>query len=159
MKKIITILSLTVLFISCSSDDDSGETPQAAKLKSFEQPLVTFGTSQDEIEYRMGDDYDTEPNGLSIGYKMVYAGTRDGEYQRAYSIDNDMDLWKTEVRYYGSDSNLETLKAGLESKYGAPEIGGGNGLVIYSYDTSELHVELEYLAGDNNAIVEFSEPN
>lgn len=157
MKKLITILSLTVLFISCSSDDDSGENQQAANLKSFEEPLVAFGTSQNEIEYRMGDDYDTESNGLSIGYKMVYAGTRDGEYQRAYSIDNDMDLWKTEVRYYGS--NLDVLKAGLSSNYGEPTIGGGNGVTIYRYDTSSLHVELSYTNENETAIVEFSEPN
>ncbi|SFW11320.1 hypothetical protein SAMN02927921_00005 [Sinomicrobium oceani] len=157
MKKLLLLFALIAL--SCSSDDDSGSTDLITNLPGYQEPFFWPGTTKDKIVEEFGDDYDTEDNEFSLGYKMCYDDlTKPGVVEMCFSLDNDLGLYETIVTYYPTKENLELLIKEMEEKYGTPNKTDAKGLVVYRYpDTDMFSVELMHLSGDYTGIVSVKE--
>ncbi|MBF0577745.1 hypothetical protein [Dysgonomonas sp. GY617] len=113
MKKILTLLLLTALFIGCSSDDDKDEiniiNPNAELI--FNEPLIMFGKTLDEVRA-------AEKRELVEGTTSTYKEVKgDLQYMIIYGTTNGkVDEIQVTIENQPIDRYDETV-ASLSKKY------------------------------------------
>lgn len=148
MKKLFTLLVVITLFISCSSDDDSGSIESRTTLTSYQEPFFSYDAPKSEIITRYGDSYSTSSNQFSLGYNMEYDTENSGVVKYYFVLDNQELLYETEVLFFPGRENVQVIKDYLARKYEFISESTNIGLYVGNYESETVRVKLSYFDGE-----------
>ncbi len=119
---ITTLILITFLNFSCSSDDSSSSKKRL--LTDFTEPFLGFCISEEELLTKLFEPDDMV--GQTEALYKFYQPQNGVEEVRYKIIKNQLDdeyLYKnTNVEFYPNDPNFEFMMDWLANKYGEPEL-------------------------------------
>ncbi|XKX06301.1 hypothetical protein R8G61_02985 [Tenacibaculum maritimum] len=104
MKRIFILFTLTLLVGCSSSSDDDVET---LILTNYLEPFFEYEAPKSKILNLYGDDFKTENNNFSLGYKMIYEARHNGIVNYYFSLDNSKTLWESEATFHKGKENVD----------------------------------------------------
>ena len=116
----ISILMITLLNLSCSSDDSS--IPKNELLNSFTEPFLEFCISEEELLDNLPepDDVMVQPEALYTFYSTEN-GIKEIRYKiKKNQLDDQYFYRNTNVEFYPHNENFEFMMNWLTAKYGEP---------------------------------------
>lgn len=145
MKKNITLLLISLFFISCNSNNN--QLLFSPFLTDFTEPFYEPGATEEDIQSVLGTDFYGVPHssGFEFGYAMRYEAEEDGVEYYYFGLDNDHLLHETFVSFYFNDENINFLTDFLNTNYTFVSESTTDGItsVFYSSNTS-MTLELRY---------------
>ncbi len=137
---LLSFMALTFL-MGCKKEDSGID---KTKLSLFLEPFFEYEAPRSTIINYFGDDYTIEPTNLPIGHTMVYEANLDGFINYSFTLNDNLELTKTKVRFHSGKANRDFIYEYLSTDYTKINEQIGASITTIYYENMEHSIELSY---------------